>query len=131
MSEGILTRKSEKSLPSDIPEQVISALPSGEDTSNKKYRLAIIFMDPEGEAISGLRFIIDTPSEKELLASSHSVQQMAEFIGVDSLAFISEDGLYRAMGETGRNAKNPQYCDACFTGDYPVSLTDQSLKKAS
>jgi len=64
MSEGILTRKSEKSLPSDIPEQVISALPSGEDTSNKKYRLAIIFMDPEGEAISGLRFIIDTPSEK-------------------------------------------------------------------
>lgn len=73
---------------------------------------------------------IDTPSEKELLASSHSVQQMAEFIGVDSLSFISEDGLYRAMGETGRNAKNPQYCDACFTGDYPVALTDQSLKKA-
>ncbi len=73
---------------------------------------------------------IDTPSEKELLASTYSVQQMAEFIGVDSLSFISEDGLYRAMGETGRNAKNPQYCDACFTGDYPVALTDQSLKKA-
>lgn len=73
---------------------------------------------------------IDTPSSEELLASSHSVQQMADFIGVDSLSFISEDGLYRAMGETGRNAKTPQYCDACFTGDYPVALTDQSLKKA-
>ena len=73
---------------------------------------------------------IDTPSADELLASSHSVAQMAEFIGVDSLSFISEDGLYRAMGENGRNAKNPQYCDACFTGDYPVALTDHNLKKA-
>lgn len=73
---------------------------------------------------------IDTPSTEELLASSHSVQQMAEFIGADSLAFISEDGLYRAMGEDGRNAKSPQYCDACFTGDYPVALTDNALKKA-
>lgn len=73
---------------------------------------------------------IDTPSAEELLASSHTVEKMAEFIGVDSLAFISEDGLYRAMGETGRNAKAPQFCDACFTGDYPVALTDQVLKKA-
>ena len=73
---------------------------------------------------------IDTPSADELLASSNSVEKMAEFIGVDSLAFISEDGLYRAMGETGRNAKAPQFCDACFTGDYPVALTDQVLKKA-
>ncbi len=74
---------------------------------------------------------IDTPSSEELLAYNNSVQQMADFIGVDSLAFISEDGLYRAMGETGRNAKNPQFCDACFTGDYPVALTDQTMKKAS
>lgn len=73
---------------------------------------------------------IDTPSSEELLASSHSVAQMAEFIGVDSLSFISEDGLYRAMGESGRNAKTPQYCDACFTGEYPVALTDQTIKKA-
>lgn len=75
---------------------------------------------------------IDTPSQDELLAYNHSVAQMAEFIGVDSLSFISEDGLYRAMGEAnGRNAKNPQYCDACFTGDYPVALTDHDLKQAS
>lgn len=73
---------------------------------------------------------IDTPSSEELLANSNSVEEMRAFIGVDSLSFISEDGLYRAMGENGRNAKTPQYCDACFTGDYPVALTDQSLKKA-
>jgi amidophosphoribosyltransferase len=34
------------------------------------------------------------------------------------------DGLYRAMGEPGRNADQPQFCDACFTGDYPTQLTD-------
>jgi amidophosphoribosyltransferase len=74
---------------------------------------------------------IDTPTSAELLASNHTVEEMAKFIGVDSLSFISEDGLYRAMGEDGRNAKTPQYCDACFTGDYPVALTDQAMKKAS
>lgn len=74
---------------------------------------------------------IDTPTSAELLASNHTIDEMAKFIGVDSLSFISEDGLYRAMGEEGRNAKTPQYCDACFTGDYPVALTDQAMKKAS
>lgn len=79
----------------------------------------------------GCFYGIDTPSREDLLASSHSVQEIADFIRVDSLAFISDDGLYRAMGEGGRNAKNPQYCDACFTGDYPVELVDQiMLKKA-
>jgi amidophosphoribosyltransferase len=58
------------------------------------------------------------------MASRLTVSQMAEFIGADSLAFISEDGMYRAMGEAARNSKLPQYCDACFTGDYPVALTD-------
>lgn len=50
---------------------------------------------------------------------------MSRHIGVDSLAFISLDGLYRAMGEPGRNHPAPQYCDACFTGDYPTRLSDQ------
>ena len=67
---------------------------------------------------------IDTPSKGELLASQMDVQGMADYIGVDSLAFISLDGLYRAMGEPGRNSLQPQFCDACFTGDYPVRLTD-------
>ena len=50
---------------------------------------------------------------------------MAEYIGVDSLAFVSLDGLYRAMGRPGRNSDAPQYCDACFTGDYPIRLSDR------
>jgi amidophosphoribosyltransferase len=68
---------------------------------------------------------IDTPESGELLASSLDVPAMAEHIGVDSLAFISIDGLYRAMGEPGRDSAAPQFCDACFTGDYPTRLSDQ------
>ena len=67
---------------------------------------------------------IDTPQKEELLASHYDVDGIAKFIGVDSLAFISPDGLYRAVGEDRRNAKMPQYCDACFTGEYPIRLTD-------
>ncbi|HCO43310.1 MAG TPA: amidophosphoribosyltransferase [Gammaproteobacteria bacterium] len=67
---------------------------------------------------------IDTPERNELLAASMDVPAMAKHIGVDSLAFISIDGLYRAMGEAGRDAQLPRYCDACFTGDYPIRLTD-------
>jgi amidophosphoribosyltransferase len=67
---------------------------------------------------------IDTPDREKLLAAQHDVDEMARIIGADSLAFISIDGLYRAMGESGRNLALPQYCDACFTGDYPTELTD-------
>ncbi len=67
---------------------------------------------------------IDTPESGELLASRFDLAGMAEHIGVDSLAFISIDGLYRAMGETGRDPEHPQFCDACFTGEYPTRLTD-------
>ena len=45
----------------------------------------------------------------------------AEFIHADSLAFVSIDGLYRAVGEAGRDDAAPQYCDACFTGEYPTA----------
>ncbi len=67
---------------------------------------------------------VDTPETSKLLASRMKVEEMAEFIQVDSLAFLSVDGLYRALGEPGRNLQQPQYCDACFTGDYPTPLTD-------
>jgi amidophosphoribosyltransferase len=67
---------------------------------------------------------IDTPERGELLAALLSVPEMAAHIGVDSLAFISIDGLYRAMGEAGRDPQRPDYCDACFTGDYPTALRD-------
>ena len=69
---------------------------------------------------------VDTPDREELLAANHDVAEMARMIGVDSLAFLSMDGLYRAMGLDGRNGENPQYCDACFSGEYPISLTDHS-----
>ena len=67
---------------------------------------------------------IDTPQRDELLASRYDVAGMAEHIGVDSLAFVSLDGLYRAVGQPGRNPERPQFCDACFTGAYPTRLTD-------
>src|SRR5204862_27509 len=63
---------------------------------------------------------IATPSRDQLLAARFDLEQMAKFIGVDSLAFISIDGLYRAMGQEGRRDNGPRFCDACFTGDYPI-----------
>ena len=68
---------------------------------------------------------IDTPERDKLLAFNHDVAEMAKLIGVDSLAFVSLDGLYRAGGEIARDAEFPQFCDACFTGDYPIALADQ------
>ncbi len=67
---------------------------------------------------------VDTPERSKLLAARMELEPMREFIRADSLAFVSIDGLYRAVGEKPRNAACPQFCDACFTGDYPTSLTD-------
>jgi amidophosphoribosyltransferase len=67
---------------------------------------------------------IDTPDREELMASMHDLESMRKVIGVDSLKFISFDGLYRAVGDENRNTDNQQYCDACFSGDYPIRLTD-------
>ena len=67
---------------------------------------------------------IDTPECSQLLASRMDVEEMGRYIGVDSLAFISIDGLYKAVGGDPRQADTPRYCDACFTGDYPIQLTD-------
>ena len=68
---------------------------------------------------------VDTPERGKLLAARMTVDDMCAYIGADSLAFISVDGLYRALGDAGgRDAAHPGRCDACFTGDYPTSLTD-------
>src|SRR6516164_7073461 len=67
---------------------------------------------------------IATPERDQLLAARLDVDGMAELIGVDSLAFLSIDGLYRAMGEPGRDDLAPRFCDACFTGDYPIPHID-------
>nr|WP_028056222.1 amidophosphoribosyltransferase [Sphingobium bisphenolivorans] len=68
---------------------------------------------------------VDTPERAKLLAHRLDIGGMQEFIHADSLSFISIDGLYKALGEAKRADIRPQYCDACFTGDYPTSLTDQ------
>ncbi|MEX1083997.1 MAG: amidophosphoribosyltransferase, partial [Xanthobacteraceae bacterium] len=56
---------------------------------------------------------------------------MRQFIGADSLAFLSVDGIYRAMGEQRRDPDKPQFTDHCFTGDYPTPLTDRTAQEAS
>jgi amidophosphoribosyltransferase len=68
---------------------------------------------------------VDTPERAKLLAHRLDVEGMRDFIQADSLAFISIDGLYRALGEAKRADIRPQYCDACFTGEYPTRLTDR------
>jgi amidophosphoribosyltransferase len=67
---------------------------------------------------------IDTPERGKLLAARHDVPDMAKLIGADSLAFISLDGLYAALGKAGGQGNRGAYCDACFTGDYPIALPD-------
>jgi amidophosphoribosyltransferase len=67
---------------------------------------------------------IDTPEEKTLLASTHTLEEMRKFISVTSLAFLSVDGIYRAVGHEKRNNAQPQFTDHYFTGEYPTRLTD-------
>jgi amidophosphoribosyltransferase len=72
---------------------------------------------------------VDTPQREKLLAASMSEDEMRNHLQVDSLKFITLDGLYRAVGEAqGRDASCPQYCDACFSGDYPVAPSDMIEK---
>jgi amidophosphoribosyltransferase len=73
---------------------------------------------------------VDTPERSKLLAANLDIQGMADYIHADSLAFVSIDGLYRAISEPARNNACPQYCDACFTGDYPTRLTDLSERES-
>lgn len=68
---------------------------------------------------------VDTPQREKLLAATMSEDEMCAHLAVDSLKFISLDGLYRAVGEAkGRDNSCPQYCDACFSGEYPVEPAD-------
>jgi amidophosphoribosyltransferase len=62
---------------------------------------------------------IDTPTREELVASSTSIDQIREFIGADSLAYLSEEGLYAFLNGSPRD-----FCDACFTARYPIPVTD-------
>ena len=68
---------------------------------------------------------VDTPERDELLAARHDVEEMMRLSGVDSLASLSLDGLYRALGEPRRDDASPRFCDACFSGRYPIPLVDR------
>ena len=72
---------------------------------------------------------IDTPVQDQLLAANNSLEEMCDFIGADSLAFLTVDGLYKAMGHpAGRDPNDPVFTDHCFTGDYPTKLLDRESK---
>ena len=75
--------------------------------------------------VNSCHYGVDTPEKAELLASRLGVEEIAAGIGVDSLAYLSIDGLYRAAAGADRDAAAPQFCDACLSGDYPIGLADQ------
>jgi amidophosphoribosyltransferase len=65
---------------------------------------------------------IDTPTREELIASSHSVDEIRDFLGVDTLGYLSLDGMLRAAGTRNR------YCHACFSGAYPIPVGDDTMR---
>jgi amidophosphoribosyltransferase len=74
---------------------------------------------------------IDTPERDKLLAATHTLEEMRQFIGADSLAFLSVEGIYKSMGYEARDPVRPQFTDHCFTGEYPTGLTDQTGQQAA
>mgnify|MGYP001048207009 CR=1 FL=1 len=72
---------------------------------------------------------VDTPKQSELLASNKNISEMSKYIGVNTLSFLSIEGLYKSMGFKNRNSNSPQFTDHCFTGDYPVIPVDKVLDK--
>ena len=69
---------------------------------------------------------IDTPHpEGSARRQQDGRARCARFMGADSLAFLSVDGIYRAMGHDRRDSRSPQFTDHCFTGDYPTRLVDR------
>ncbi len=74
---------------------------------------------------------IDTPERDKLLAAVHDLEGMRQFIGADSLAFLSVEGIYKAMGYESRDPVHPQFTDHCFTGEYPTPLTDRTMADSS
>lgn len=72
---------------------------------------------------------IDMPERDQLIAANKSMDEMREYLEVDSLGFLSVEGLYRAMGEDRRDPANPQFTDHYFTGDYPTRLLDREIEE--
>jgi amidophosphoribosyltransferase len=70
---------------------------------------------------------IDMPDRDRLLAARHTLEEMVKFLEVDSLSFLTVDGLYWAMGAGPRDPERPQFTDHYFTGDYPTRLLDREI----
>ena len=68
---------------------------------------------------------VDMPTKEELLAANKSIDEIRDYIGANSLKFLSLDGIYKAMGHEKRNNNYPQLTDHYFTGDYPVEIIDE------
>lgn len=75
--------------------------------------------------ISPCFYGVDTPDKKDLIASHMTCDEIKKMIGADHLGYISIEGLYRAITAGKRDSNEPQYCDACFTDEYPIRLTDR------
>ena len=69
---------------------------------------------------------IDTDTREQLIAANMTLEEMNDWIGSDSLAFISLDGLRASLADAGHDG----FCTACFTGDYPVPIPDDVAKKS-
>jgi amidophosphoribosyltransferase len=73
--------------------------------------------------ISPCYYGIDTPTRKELIASTHEVDEIRRYVRADSLGYLSLKGLHQAAGKDTEGGTG--FCDACFTGNYPVSLSEE------
>jgi amidophosphoribosyltransferase len=70
---------------------------------------------------------IDMPDREHLLAANKSVEEIAKILEVDTMGYLSVDGLYEAMQAAPRDPANPQFTDHYFTGDYPTRLLDREI----
>ncbi|HEY4057873.1 MAG TPA: amidophosphoribosyltransferase [Kofleriaceae bacterium] len=70
---------------------------------------------------------IDTPTRSELVAASHTVEEIGRYVTCDSLAYLSHAGMMTAVGAEPADAEAQGYCSACFTGHYPVALGEGNL----
>lgn len=67
---------------------------------------------------------IDTPTRQELIASSHTIEEIRKYIGADSLSYISKDGMFDCLA----NSESKNYCSACFTGDYIIPFPQAGVE---
>jgi amidophosphoribosyltransferase len=70
---------------------------------------------------------IDMPAREELIAATKTTEEIRQMLGVDSMGYLSVDGLYWAMDSAPRDPANPQFTDHYFTGDYPTRLLDREI----